>query len=205
MDGSFSDSEGLVATRSTLLADDNQSSVMSSASGKPSSFDSKTETTDISKFSSLSSGSSTFFGLQQPTAGEQVFASRRPAVQDAIVVEMRNRAIERQVLNALKNDKNEITMTLFPAHLGEVVIKLSMDGQKVRLGFKTTNRDAKEALIESEATLKDTLANSGLILSSLDISADTDARPRQHDAGEQMNHNIPTEDKNAVFSINRLA
>ena len=132
-------------------------------------------------------------------------ASRRMAVEDPMVVEMRNRAIERQVLNALKNDKNEITMTLFPAHLGEVVIKLSIDGQKVRLGFKTANRDAKDALIDSESMLKEALTNAGLVLSSLDISADRDARPNQHDAADPLKHIPPAEDQTADFSINRLA
>jgi flagellar hook-length control protein FliK len=96
-------------------------------------------------------------------------------------------------------------MSLFPSHLGEVVIKLSMDGQKVRLGFKAANREAKEALIEIEATLKDALANSGLVLASLDISADTDARSSQRDATEPTKQFVPAQDMTAAFSINRLA
>ena len=189
----FEKAEG--ASRPTLI----------SAGINPAPIDVTTDAADMPHPSHSSFGSPTFFGVQQPTAGDPVFASRRPVVEDAITVEMRNRAIERQVLNALKNDKNEITMTLFPAHLGEVVIKLSMDGQKVRLGFKTANREAKDALIESEAMLKDSLANSGLVLSSLDISADTDARPPLRDAGDALKPVTPAEDPSAVFSINRLA
>lgn len=204
--------EGSVTTSQNRLA----MPLMASADGKASpaqilaaehslSNDTRAGAEDAARFTLSPSGNQTFFGVPQPMMGEQVLTARRSTGQDAIVAEMRNRAIQRQVLAALKNDRTEITMSLFPSHLGEVVIKLSMDGQKVRLGFKAANREAKEALIESEATLKDALANSGLVLASLDISADTDARPSQRDATGPTKQFVPQEDIAAAFSINRLA
>ena len=205
LDGSVSASQNdRLSTQSGVAAERETRAALVGHTGLISADPSK-DTADVSRLQSSQFGSPTFFGVPQTATGEQVMASRRMAVEDPMVVEMRNRAIERQVLNALKNDKNEITMTLFPAHLGEVVIKLSIDGQKVRLGFKTANRDAKDALIDSESMLKEALTNAGLVLSSLDISADRDARPHQHDAADPLKHIPPAEDQTADFSINRLA
>lgn len=205
LEGSVSTSQNRLATPATMSADGKASPAHILAVEHSSSVDSRMDTEDARRFSLPPSGNQTFFGVPQPMMGEQVLTARRSTAQDAIVAEMRNRAIERQVLTALKNDKTEITLSLFPSHLGEVVIKLSMDGQKVRLGFKAANREAKEALIESEATLKDALANSGLVLASLNISADTDARSSQRDATEPTKQFVPAEDMTAAFSINRLA
>ena len=200
-----STSQNRQAMPAMMAADGKASPAQILAAGDSSSADSRTDVEDSTRFSLSPLGGQTFFGVPQPIMSEQVLTARRSTGQDAIVAEMRNRAIERQVLTALKNDKTEITMSLFPSHLGEVVIKLSMDGQKVRLGFKAANREAKEALIESEATLKDALANSGLVLASLDISADTDARSSQRDATEPTKQFVPAQDMTAAFSINRLA
>ncbi len=202
---SVSTSQNRLAMSTMMSADGKASPAQILAAEHSSSADSRTDAEDARRFTLSPSGSQTFFGVPQPIMSEQVLTARRSTGQDAIVAEMRNQAIERQVLTALKNDKTEITMSLFPSHLGEVVIKLSMDGQKVRLGFKAANREAKEALIESEATLKDALANSGLVLASLDISADTDARSSQRDATEPTKQFVPAEDMTAAFSINRLA
>lgn len=202
---SVSTSQNRLAMSTMMSADGKASPAQILVAEHSSSADSRTDAEDARRFTLSPSGSQTFFGVPQPIMSEQVLTARRSTGQDAIVAEMRNRAIERQVLTALKNDKTEITMSLFPSHLGEVVIKLSMDGQKVRLGFKAANREAKEALIESEATLKDALANSGLVLASLDISADTDARSSQRDATEPTKQFVPAEDTTAAFSINRLA
>lgn len=200
-----STSQNRQAMPAMMAADGKASPAQILAAGDSSSADSRTDVEDSTRFSLSPLGGQTFFGVPQQSMSEQVLTARRSTGQDAIVAEMRNRAIERQVLTALKNDKTEITMSLFPSHLGEVVIKLSMDGQKVRLGFKAANREAKEALIESEATLKDALANSGLVLASLDISADTDARSSQRDATEPTKQFVPAQDMTAAFSINRLA
>jgi len=205
LEGTVSTSQNRQAMPAMMSADGKASPAHILAASHSSPADSRTDAEDATRFSLSLSGGQTFFGVSQPMMGEQVLNARRSSGQDAIVAEIRNRAIQRQVLTALKNDRTEITMSLFPSHLGEVVIKLSMDGQKVRLGFKAANREAKEALIESESTLKDALVNSGLVLASLNISADTDARPSQRDATEPTKQFVPAQDMTAAFSINRLA
>jgi len=205
LEGTVSTSQNRQAMPAMMSADGKASPAQILAASHSSPADSRTDAEDATRFSLSLSGGQTFFGVSQPMMGEQVLNARRSSGQDAIVAEIRNRAIQRQVLTALKNDRTEITMSLFPSHLGEVVIKLSMDGQKVRLGFKAANREAKEALIESESTLKDALVNSGLVLASLNISADTDARPSQRDATEPTKQFVPAQDMTAAFSINRLA
>jgi len=205
LEGTVSTSQNRQAMPAMMSADGKASPAQILAASHSSPADSRTDAEDATRFSLSLSGGQTFFGVSQPMMGEQVLNARRSSGQEAIVAEIRNRAIQRQVLTALKNDRTEITMSLFPSHLGEVVIKLSMDGQKVRLGFKAANREAKEALIESESTLKDALVNSGLVLASLNISADTDARPSQRDATEPTKQFVPAQDMTAAFSINRLA
>jgi hypothetical protein len=89
---------------------------------------------------------------------------------EAMVADLRNRAVERQVLSALKQGKDEVRLSLYPPALGQVVIRLTLEGQRVRVGLKTVSEDASGALASGEEGLRSALGAQGFSLDGFDIS-----------------------------------
>jgi flagellar hook-length control protein FliK len=97
---------------------------------------------------------------------------RRDTKRDA---EIRQRQIEQQINVALRSGTPEIRMQLYPPGLGQVIIRLALDGQKLRLSMMSDNEDASASLALTEAGLRDALARDGYSLAGFDV----------HDKGEK--------------------
>ena len=102
--------------------------------------------------------------------------------------ETRLRALERMVVNAAREGSDMIKMQLYPPGLGQVIIRLNMEGSRLRLSTRTSNQEATEALRNLEQGLRDALSTSGLDLAQFDVSEDGQERndaPHQQPAQSQ--------------------
>ncbi len=108
----------------------------------------------------------------QSTASTSTAETTR--TMDAFANELQHRAIERQVISALRQGKDEIRLTIYPLHLGQVLIRMSLDGQRVRIGLKTTSGEASALLASGEDGLKDALGRDGFVLDGFDVSDQSD-------------------------------
>jgi flagellar hook-length control protein FliK len=101
-------------------------------------------------------------------------ASSAPVMNRAaevLMADLRNRAVERQILSAIRQGRDEARVTLYPPQLGQVVIRLAMDGQRVRVSMRAANEAAEETLQSGEAGLRDALGRQGFELSGFDVDS----------------------------------
>ncbi len=101
-------------------------------------------------------------------------ASSAPVMNRAaemLMADLRSRAVERQILSAIRQGRDEARVTLYPPQLGQVVIRLALDGQKVRVSMRATNEAAEETLQSGEAGLRDALGRQGFELSGFDVDS----------------------------------
>ena len=103
-------------------------------------------------------------------------------------IAQRDRAMEQQIIAAIRGGHDEIRLSLYPAQLGQVTINMALDGQKVRVGMKTSNRDASTVLLGERQHLATSLGNEGFTLESFDV---TDDRPREQTPDRQKPANSP--------------
>jgi flagellar hook-length control protein FliK len=99
--------------------------------------------------------------------------TRRAAAND-----VRLRALERMVVTAAREGSDTIKMQLYPPGLGQVIIRLNMEGSRLRLSTRTSNADATEALQKIEQGLREALSMNGLDLTQFDVSEDGQERDR---------------------------
>ena len=138
---------------------------------------------------SVSIGPSTFVGteaqeqtiapppLATTTVQPQVQTSEAGASNSAsnlerrtIAADIRLRALERMVVAAARAGTESITLQLYPPGLGQVMIRLVMDGQKLRIMTRAANAEAVDALKEMEGDLRHALAGDGLDLAAFDVT-----------------------------------
>lgn len=112
-------------------------------------------------------------GPQQTQSTSSGDDARRAAAND-----VRLRALERMVVNAAREGSDTIKMQLYPPGLGQVIIRLNMEGSRLRLSTRTSNAEATEALRNLEQGLRDALSTSGLDLTQFDVSEDRQERER---------------------------
>ena len=122
---------------------------------------------------------------QQPTAQQTAPMAtsnietngERRTIADGI----RLRALERMVVNAARNGTQILSIQLYPPGLGQVVLRLAMDGQRLRLATRAATTEAADTLRNMEADLRDALAGNGLQLAGFDVSEDgpNDEAPRR--------------------------
>lgn len=103
-------------------------------------------------------------------------------------IAQRDRAMEQQIIAAIRGGHDEIRLSLYPAQLGQVTINMALDGQKVRVGMKTSNRDASTVLLGERQNLATSLGNEGFTLESFDV---TDDQPREQTPDRQKPANSP--------------
>jgi len=98
-----------------------------------------------------------------------------------IADDIRLRALERMVVNAARNGTQILSIQLYPPGLGQVVLRLAMDGQRLRLATRAATTEAADTLRNMEADLRDALAGNGLQLAGFDVSEDgnNDEAPRR--------------------------
>ena len=114
-------------------------------------------------------------------------------------IAQRDRAMEQQIISALRGGHDEIRLALYPAQLGQVTINLALDGQKVRIGMKTTSRDASTILLGERQSLMTALGHEGFNLESFDV---TDDQPREQSPKDQStNRSQSANNANAVDSF----
>jgi hypothetical protein len=104
--------------------------------------------------------------------------------------EIRMRAIERQVVSAVRDGADTIRMQLYPPGLGQIIIRLTMDGSKLKLSTSANSRDAAESLRTIEGDLRDALSVGGLELTGFDVSEDGESgNKNRKNASETENDN----------------
>jgi hypothetical protein len=98
-----------------------------------------------------------------------------------IADDIRLRVLERMVVNAARNGTQILSIQLYPPGLGQVVLRLAMDGQRLRLATRAATTEAADTLRNMEADLRDALAGNGLQLAGFDVSEDgnNDEAPRR--------------------------
>ena len=98
-----------------------------------------------------------------------------------IADDIRLRALERMVVNAVRNGTQILTIQLYPPGLGQVVLRMAMDGQRLRLSTRTATTEGADTLRKMEVDLRDALAGHGVQLAGFDVSEDgtNDDGPRR--------------------------
>lgn len=132
------------------------------------------DTTHFNASSSSAASSSTANGT---SAASTALRTDSPSF-----IAQRDRAMEQQIIAAIRGGHDEIRLSLYPAQLGQVTINMALDGQKVRLGMKTSNREASTLLLGERQTLATSLGHEGFTLESFDV---TDDQPREQSPDRQ--------------------
>jgi hypothetical protein len=104
------------------------------------------------------------------TSAEEERRVRRDARPRQISEDIRIRALERQVVTAVREGANQIRMQLYPPGMGQVLIRLVLDGAKLRLQFKTSSSEATSSLQDVEEALRHALSDNGFTITSFDVS-----------------------------------
>ncbi len=102
----------------------------------------------------------------------------------AIADDIRLRALERMVVNAVRNGTQTLSLQLYPPGLGQIVLRIAMDGQRLRLSTRASTTEAADTLRNMETDLRSALSGNGLQLAGFDVSDDgpNDEAPRRQPA-----------------------
>ncbi len=120
------------------------------------------------------------------TANPEANSERR-----SIAADIRLRAMERMVVAAARAGTETLTLQLYPPGLGQVMIRLVMDGQRLRIVTRAANAEAVSTLKEMEGDLRHALSGNGLDLAEFDVNDD------QYDE-EQARRQTPSEPTNST-------
>lgn len=137
-----------------------------------------------------------------PSGNEAATTERRAQAH-----EIRMRAIERQVVAAVRDGADTIRMQLYPLGLGQIIIRLTMDGSKLKLTTSANSRDAADSLRSIEGDLRDALTVGGLELTGFDVSEDGDGgdKNRKHAAETKNNNQQSRSAKSEDFALDMNA
>lgn len=124
-------------------------------------------------------------------------AARDPRMRQ-LSEDLRARALERQVIAAAREGVDQIRMQLYPPGLGQIFVRVSLDGGKLKLQARTGSAEAADALRDIADALGEALNDSGFELTSFDVAQqDSEGDDRPRDEKKQ-----PQAEKNASdFSI----
>ena len=121
-------------------------------------------------------------GQARPSAsGSDAVRQTQFRADNPIFIAQRDKAMQQQIISALRAGKDEIRLSLYPPQLGQVTINMALDGQKVKLGLKTANREATTLLTGERQTLAAALGHEGFTLEGFDV---TDEQPKDHAPAE---------------------
>lgn len=127
---------------------------------------------------------------------------RRDTQRDA---EIRQRQVEQQINIALRSGTPEIRMQLYPPGLGQVIIRLALDGQKLRLSMTAGNDEASESLAQTELGLRDALARDGYTLAGFDVHDNGDHHRRQNGRADVALQSSTSTVEGDAFSVDMTA
>ena len=140
----------------------------------------------------------------QPPATTQMIEATQPSYTrlDNPVFEMqRDRALETQVIAALKAGSNDVRVSLYPPQLGQVTINLALDGQKVKVSLKTSNREATSVLSDERTNLAFALHSEGFTLEDFDVADESSGRDKNKNHQEPDARVAPQSTASSEFSI----
>ncbi len=137
-----------------------------------------------------------------PTGNEANTAERRAQAH-----EIRMRAIERQVVAAVRDGSDTIRMQLYPPGLGQIIIRLTMDGSKLKLSTSANSSDAADSLRSIEGDLRDALSVGGLELTGFDVSEDGEGgnKGRKNTSESENNNQQSRSAKSDDFALDMNA
>lgn len=119
-----------------------------------------------------------------------------------IAADIRLRALERMVVAAARAGTETLTLQLYPPALGQVMIRLVMDGQRLRIVTRAANAEAVNTLKNMEGDIRDALTGHGLDLADFDVSdesqEDDNAQGQQQSAPARQTSNGK---KNETFIV----
>jgi flagellar hook-length control protein FliK len=121
----------------------------------------------------------------------------------ALAAEMRFMSLGQQVMAALKQNSQEIELRLNPAQLGNVVLKLQVEGQKLSISARTESQLSDDALSAGEEGLRTSLAANGYQLDKFDVSHQDERRKSQRSETDQSNG--PEQKSDDPFSFDLIA
>ena len=108
-----------------------------------------------------------------PSATSTAPAAPSPIrVDNPIFIAQRDKALQQQIISALRSGHDEIRLSLYPPQLGQVTINMALDGQKVKVGVKTANREATNLLVGERQSLAQALGHEGFTLEGFDVTDD---------------------------------
>ena len=103
----------------------------------------------------------------------------------ALSAEMRFMSLGQQVMAALKQNSQEIELRLNPVQLGNVVLKLHVEGQKISISAQTESQLSDDALTLGEDGLRASLAAHGYHLDKFDVSHKEERRKSNRSEADQ--------------------
>jgi len=127
---------------------------------------------------------------------------RRDTKRDA---EIRQRQIEQQINIALRSGTPEIRMQLYPPGLGQVIIRLALDGQKLRLAMMSDNEDATASLAQTELGLRDALSRDGYTLAGFDVHDNGENNRRHQSRADAATQPTASPAEGDAFSVDMTA
>ena len=113
----------------------------------------------------------------------------------------RDRALQAQIIAALKSGHDEVRLSLYPPQLGQVTINLALDGQKVKVGLKTSSREASDLLTTEQPSLSHALQREGFTLEGFDVTEDDTEKHRANGDEQTNTPPIPAISGSSEFSI----
>ncbi len=92
-------------------------------------------------------------------------------------------------------------LSLYPPQLGQVTINLALDGQKVKVGLKTSSREASDLLTTEQPSLSHALQREGFTLEGFDVTEDDTHKHRSNGDDQTKTSTIPAISGSSEFSI----
>ena len=144
---------------------------------------------------------SAFVSAPMMNARETTAAPTYASTDNPLFQIQRDRAVEAQVIAALKAGSDEVRLSLYPPQLGQVTINLALDGQKVKVALKTSNREATDLLTAEQPSLSHALHLEGFTLEGFDVTEDDAQNNRKDERDPTIKTPIPASSGSPEFSI----
>jgi flagellar hook-length control protein FliK len=128
------------------------------------------DTTPLQAGSSPTQGTSPSLQSSTPVTNAEMARQTQVRTDNPVFLAQRDKAMQQQIIAALRAGKDEIRLSLYPPQLGQVTINMALDGQKVKLGLKTANREATHVLMDERQTLATALGHEGFTLDGFDVT-----------------------------------
>ena len=135
------------------------------------------------------------------SARENLVASTYVSTDNPLFQIQRDRAVEAQVIAALKAGRDEVRLSLYPPQLGQVTINLALDGHKVKVALKTSSREATDLLTSEQPSLTHALHLEGFSLEGFDVTEDGPQDNHKEDRDHTIITPIPASSGSSEFSI----